>query len=80
MRRERRLTAKFPDNKVKIAAESGIEAILGANDAGAPKKRGRAGSGLGGAELLFVTAGPIAKLFAWGRGEWRTCAMRYAHA
>jgi hypothetical protein len=25
---------------------------------------------------VFITAGPITKLFAWGGGEWRTCAMR----
>ena len=27
---------------------------------------------------VFITAGPITKLFAGGGGgEWRTCAMRY---
>ena len=26
--------------------------------------------------LCFITAGPITKLFAWGGGEWRTCATR----
>ncbi len=26
--------------------------------------------------VCFITAGPITKLFAWGRGEWRTWTMR----
>ena len=25
---------------------------------------------------MFITAVPITKLFAWGEGEWRTCATR----
>ena len=39
---------------------------------------GPAGSvlSLGQTCVCFITAGPITKLFAWGGGEWRTCAMR----